>query len=660
MNMPQLIRGLPGPILVIGASGFIGNNLLRTLLGVRSDVLGTSFSGKSWRLNDISSLHTAYLNLHDSMGVRLLFQRIKPKVVFNCSSFGAYSFETDLDRIHSTNYAHLIRLLEVACGTDIKAFVNAGSSSEYGLNAAGPAEDAPLMPNSHYAVSKASASHAISFYGKVHGLLACNLRIYSAYGPYEDSSRLIPVLCEHSLRGVLPPFALADVARDFISVGDVVEAFVRAALAMKPVLAGESFNIGTGTQTSLGQLAKMAGSLFDIADQPSFGVNNGRAWDVTSWYADPRKAEEMLGWKSKIPLDQGLLTTRDWWRTYLNQASFSTLTKKGQSRTSKNSISAIVACYKDAQAIPIMYQRLADVFKKINIDYEIIFVNDDSPDDSAERIKAISTIDSNVMGITHSRNFGSQAAFRSGMELSSKESCVLLDGDLQDPPELIESFVEHWRKGADVVYGRRVKREMPAWLDMCYKAFYRLFATLSEVQIPKDAGDFSLIDRSVVHWMLECKERDAFLRGLRAYVGFKQVGISYVRPERMFGHSTNNILRNIGWAKKAIFSFSRIPLHMLTAVGAIAFVGSCLLALYTVISRLAFPQSAPQGITFISLLVLLFGSATLLSLGLLGEYVGKIVEETKARPHFIRKHIIRYGEIHTDPLPFGDGPGSGP
>lgn len=292
-----------------------------------------------------------------------------------------------------------------------------------------------------------------------------------------------------------------------------------------------------------------------------------------------------------------------------------------------------------------MHERLVVVFQQLGLDYEIIFVNDNSPDESAEVIREISACDPHVIGITHSRNFGSQAAFRSGMGLASKEAVVLMDGDLQDPPELIKAFVERWRAGADVVYGRRIKREMPVLLEACYRSFYRVFAIMSEVPVPKDAGDFSLIDRTVVYWLLQCQERDSFLRGLRAYVGFRQEGVDYVRPERMFGVSTNNWIKNIGWAKKGIFSFSRMPLHLLTAMGGIATFATILLAIFTILVRLFDAESTPKGVTFLSLLVMFFGSFTLLGIGLLGEYIGKIFEETKARPAFIRRNLIVRGEI---------------
>ncbi len=645
--LDRKIARLPGPLLVIGAGGFIGANLLRLLAARRDDVCGTTHNHGSWRLAGIPAAKLLFANLldHDSMAAAV--SRAAPAVVFDCSAYGAYSFERNAERIHRTNYLACVNLLELLSGRPGTVYIHAGSSSEYGLDCAGPSEDAPLVPDSHYAVSKAAAAQAIAYFGCARGVPCVNLRLYSAYGPYEDSSRLIPVLAEHALRGALPPFVAPETSRDFLYVEDAAEAFVDAALALRerPEIAGASYNIGTGVKTTIRDLATLSRELFSIDAEPDFGSMPGRGWDRSDWYADPSRAAKDLGWRAATPLAAGLTRTRDWWRDFLAGHDFAALTKKKPAPTGKNSVTAIIACYKDGQAIPIMYERLAAVFTKLSIDYEIIFVNDCSPDDSTARIQAISERDPRVLGIVHARNFGSQAAFRSGMELATKAACVLLDGDLQDPPELLEAFIERWRAGADVVYGRRVAREMPGRLEFFYKGFYALFDRLSEFPIPRNAGDFSLLDARVVREMLRCQERDSFLRGLRAYVGFRQEGVDYVRPERMFGVSTNNWIRNINWAKKAIFSFSRTPLHLLTATGFLATLGSILFASAIIVIKLLFPESAPRGITALTLLIMLFGSANLLGLGLLGEYLGKIIEETKQRPPFVRESLVRKGEV---------------
>src|SRR5579859_7601027 len=157
-------------------------------------------------------------------------------------------------------------------------------------------------------------------------------------------------------------------------------------------------------------------------------------------------------------------------------------------------ISAVVACYRDAQAVPYMYDRLRAVFERLDVEGEIIFVNDASPDDAASVLRAIADKDQHVVVINHSRNFGSQSAFTSGMRISTGDAVVLLDGDLQDPPELIEEFYERWQEGYDVVYGERISREAAPYMRFLYKAFYRLFRAASYVRVPVDAGDFSLLD----------------------------------------------------------------------------------------------------------------------------------------------------------------------
>lgn len=311
--------------------------------------------------------------------------------------------------------------------------------------------------------------------------------------------------------------------------------------------------------------------------------------------------------------------------------------------TKKVIISAIIACYKDGQAIPFMYKRLKDVFKKINVNYEIIFVNDGSPDTSEEVISKLVKNDGGVIGLNHSRNFGSQMAFTSGMEIARGDVVVLLDGDLQDPPEIIEKFYQKWLEGFDVIYGIRVKRETSLLMQVMYKLFYRIFHKLSYIKMPVDAGDFSLLDRKVVNVLKKLPERDRFLRGLRAWVGFKQIGVQYVRPERMFGKTTNNFLKNFDWALKGIFSFSYAPLRFITLLSLGVFLLSLLAMLAQIVLRFLYPET-PRGTTVILVAVLFLGAIQLLGISILGEYIGKIFEEVKQRPQFIVKNIIRHKE----------------
>jgi polyisoprenyl-phosphate glycosyltransferase len=643
-DLIQHIRALHGPILVTGGAGFVGANLFRKIIEQRQDVYAVVQSTSNWRLEGIPETNIVTANVNDPAALKHLIDQIAPRTVFDCVAYGAYSFEQDPGLIYSTNFQSVVNLTTLLANRSIAAFVHAGSSSEYGTNSAAPLEDARCDPNSHYAVSKVATAEYLRYMGKTHRFPCANLRLYSVYGPLEDGSRLIPNLLRKAVSGTLPPFVDARTSRDFVHVDDVCAAFILTAAKMNPDIYGESFNIGSGKCTTIEGLAALVRDLFAVREEPRFGSMEARSWDLADWFSDPAKAYEMLGWRTRIPLEEGLRSTAKWVETLTEDD----LARQSKQFTNKKrrSISAIIACYKDEPAIPVMYRRLKETFGRLGIDHEIIFVNDCSPDNSAAVIRDISANDPRVIGISHARNFGSQMAFRSGMELASKDAVVLLDGDLQDPPELIEAFFEKWEEGFDVVYGRRVKREMPWHWGLLYKAFYRVFAAFSYVNIPLDAGDFSLIDKKVVHWLLSCPERDLFMRGLRAYVGFRQIGVDYVRPERMFGHTTNTLSKNIDWAKKGIFSFSNVPLTLLTTAGSALLGLSIIAAIVVAALRIIWPDVAPRGATTLLIAILMFGSLNLFGIGLVGEYIGKIMIEVKRRPRLIRSALIRHGAIN--------------
>ncbi|MEP6956409.1 MAG: glycosyltransferase family 2 protein [Chthoniobacterales bacterium] len=302
-------------------------------------------------------------------------------------------------------------------------------------------------------------------------------------------------------------------------------------------------------------------------------------------------------------------------------------------------LSAVIACYRDAPAIPIMYERLVKTFQQIGVHYEIVFVNDCSPDETRAALEELCRRDASVVAINHTRNFGSQASFTSGMKIATGDAVILLDGDLQDPPELIAAFVEQWRAGFDIVYGERVQREANLFLRSAYKAFYRLFRKLAYLNIPLDAGDFSLLDRRAVEALNALPETNRFVRGLRAWVGFRQIGVPYVRPERMFGRTTNSFFKNVGWARKAIFSFSYVPLELITILS-LAMVAISFLALTAqIIFRFAYPERVPMGFTTLIVLILFIGGVQLLSLGIIGSYLAHIYDEVKHRPPYIVESI---------------------
>jgi glycosyltransferase involved in cell wall biosynthesis len=316
------------------------------------------------------------------------------------------------------------------------------------------------------------------------------------------------------------------------------------------------------------------------------------------------------------------------------------LTKYARSRPVSAKLSAVIACYRDAPAVPIMHHRLTATFEELRVRYEIIFVNDGSPDNADEVLADLAAHDPHVVVINHTRNFGSQSAFTSGMRIATGDAVILMDGDLQDPPEMIPQLFHTWQAGYDVVYGVRVKREASLILQLAYKGFYRVFRATSQVPVPLDAGDFSLIDRKVVDVLNALPENNRFLRGLRSWAGFRQTGVPYTRPERMFGRTTNSFLKNLGWARKAIFSFSYVPLDIITLMGFVVVVFSFVAVVVQIILRLVRPEIVPTGFTTLIILVLFIGGIQLLSLSIIGGYIGHIYDEVKRRPPYIVDSIL--------------------
>jgi dolichol-phosphate mannosyltransferase len=303
-------------VLVTGGTGFVGANLVRRLLadGHAVHLLVRPGRATAWRLEGVRDdvvLHRA--SLDDRAAVERAVRRVKPEWVFHLAAHGAYSWETDLDRILATNVLGTVNLVRACLRTGFAALVNAGSSSEYGFKRRAPGERAWVEPNSHYAVAKVAATHFCRLTAQRERVKIATLRLYSVYGPWEDPGRLMPALIVHGLAGRLPPLVDPRVARDYVYADDVSEAFVRAAAKPHPE-PGPVFNVGSGTQTTIRRVVDVARRVLAIAEKPRWGTMPNRQWDTATWVSDSRAIRRALGWKPRYDVERGFRQMVAWMR----------------------------------------------------------------------------------------------------------------------------------------------------------------------------------------------------------------------------------------------------------------------------------------------------------------------------------------------------------
>jgi nucleoside-diphosphate-sugar epimerase len=301
--------------LVTGAEGFLGANMVRRLIASGHEVVALSRPGGTlWRLEDISGeVRKLERDLRDTAAIPRLLAVTRPQWIFHLAAHGAYSWQTDVEAMIGVNVSATAALLGAARAIDVQAFVNVGSSSEYGWKTHAPREDERLEPNSHYAVTKAAGSHLTAL-AAAEGLPAVTMRLYSIYGPWEDPGRLIPALLRESFHGRLPSLVGPDTARDFVYVDDCCEALLLAAQLGAPRAAGAILNVGSGRQTRLEDLVELARRVLEVNVLPEWSTMDRRAWDTDTWVSDPRAAFEYLGWRAATSLGDGLARTAAWLR----------------------------------------------------------------------------------------------------------------------------------------------------------------------------------------------------------------------------------------------------------------------------------------------------------------------------------------------------------
>jgi dolichol-phosphate mannosyltransferase len=305
--------------------------------------------------------------------------------------------------------------------------------------------------------------------------------------------------------------------------------------------------------------------------------------------------------------------------------------------------------YNEEEVIPELHKRLQEFLGKLGLSAEVLFINDGSRDRSMELLREAAASEPRYRVVSFSRNFGHQKAITAGVDYARGEAVVVMDADLQDPPEVVLAMVEKWRAGFDVVYGRRRKREGETWFKLVTaRAFYRVFHAMIPIDVPLDTGDFRLMSRRVVVALRALREAHRFVRGMVAWVGFRQTEVLYDRPGRFAGETKYPLRKMVRFALDGITSFSILPLRFATYLGMLTIVASAGVIVWALVAKFVL-HHVVQGWTAIMIVVAVFSSVQLLMIGILGEYIGRIYEEVKRRPLYIVGDTVNAAPDVDDP-----------
>ena len=298
-------------------------------------------------------------------------------------------------------------------------------------------------------------------------------------------------------------------------------------------------------------------------------------------------------------------------------------------------VSLVIPVYNERESLDALVERTHPVVETTTGGaFEVLFVDDGSTDGSSECLDALSRTDARYKVIHLSRNFGHQSALQAGLDAAAGRAVAMMDADLQDPPEVLRDFIEHWRAGYEVVYAVRRRRKEPWWKRAAYTAFYRTMRLAANIDVPLDAGDFCLMDARVVQTLVGLRERNRFLRGLRSWIGFKQIGIEYERQRRRAGEPKYRLATLVGLAVSGYVGFSAMPLRLAALLGVLAAGAGFAMTLWVLFEKLTRPLS-PQGWASTIAIILFVGGVQLVILGIIGEYLGRVYDEVRQRPLYI-------------------------
>ena len=575
----ELIKNVPGPIVILGAGGFIGQNLWPAWSKERTDVYGVGHypAGQEVPANFFKC---------DFLLARPSFFKwltdLKPRVIINLLSYGNRPEQQDVGKIWAINVDFLEELhawwqqnrtpppgqgpkqnakgpgksKKTADPWDLHLFLQAGSSSEYGLACEEAREDRACLPLSEYGRSKLQAAYLIQAWAQQEGFPGMHVRFFSVYGPHEASYRLIPSILRQVWQNEWPPLAPAATSRDFVYVADLITALSVMAGQFKFSLhAGQIYNIASGHATTLEELTSIVRQQYPHLPPPAWGDTALRPWEPgRPWFGSTVKTKAAFNWAASTDLATGLaITAREIAQTPPPPAAPAKKTRASKKNATQVDLSVIIPLYQDQENLAELRRRLTPVLLGLGRGWEIILVDDASPEGATwEAVQVWAAEDKRVKGIRLAMNLNSQGALLVGIKQCHGKMAVMMDSDLQDPPELIPAMLTAAEAGHEIVAGIYKGRQEGIFMRLARFIFYKLLGLLHGRRYPC-AGNFCLFNSGAV---LAAQQLTTipFWRTWRTLVPGKHGGVAFVRPARFAGKSHNHFLSNLRWALQAFWS----------------------------------------------------------------------------------------------------------
>ena len=621
--------------LITGGTGFVGRHLVAALLRQGEEVHLLVRAGSSRR--HVSNLLGApEWHEHDGTTENMLriMERVMPDMVFHLASLVAAQHRSEnVSPLIESNVLLGTQLLEAMNRVGVSCLVNTGTFWQH-------FESHEYNPVCLYAATKQAFEDILRFYTESSSLRALTLKLFDVYGPGDDRNKIFSFLGDAAKSGTVLSMTPGDQQMVLVYVDDVVRAFLHAADLLhggEGEVSGRSYAVTSEQQLSLKEVVsiyeRVTGRLLNI----EWGGRPYRPREVMV----PWRGEELPGWRAQVSLEEGIrrMISEDHEirsaEGALNSSQKSrALETINSNKQNKKLLSIVVPVFNEEDNVEPLYNAIIPVMAALSdrYDYELIFTDNHSTDQTFQMLASLARRDERVRVVRFSRNFGYQRSIYTGYVHTKGDAVVQLDCDQQDPPELVLEFVRQWEAGYQVVYGVRRSRKEGWWINNVRKCFYRLIDLLSEVPLPRDAGDFRLIDRRVVDELKKINDYQPYLRGTIASLGFNQIGIPYDRAERVRGETKFSFHELITLALDGILNHSLLPLRMASytglAISALTFLGILIYAA----GKLLFEKDWPAGFTTTAVLILSSISLNALFLGVIGEYLGRIFQQVKARP----------------------------